>query len=434
MDSKDLKLLEKEILSYKRSLRQWEETFERKYKRPATVEDIRGRPSIAKFYKRYNELKKKFNKELEARAAQKSSSQRSLRPPSSGRVLFPEASDSENKIPPKAINRQLTEEEAFWLNIPASDNNSTTSHGLSKTSSDIEMTSSCSSFNNTNSFSICTGNDSQDVSNNNNNNNNNNNSNDNDGFSIPAIPEKCSQTTQPQPHLSMSQPVKTTTTKQKSPQPTSSSQPTQKRKLMLAPVDKSQRHERKKRKTLNSTENKHSLNGSSLYSFSDLKYEEEEKKADTNSQVSMTTDDDNTSEDDDDDDETAKLFTIVEYQENHFRHYDPSIFRWDDPDFSIGPQFFGSHAVCKNYLTDPIRRARIQEKLKKGILGEVNKENDLLEQEILRKVQEEYKDMLPKLIPKTNPKTETNTEKVIEFKRKPIQRRQTRLVKIKFCD
>lgn len=48
MDSKDLKLLEKEILSYKRSLRQWEETFERKYKRPATVEDIRGRPSIGK--------------------------------------------------------------------------------------------------------------------------------------------------------------------------------------------------------------------------------------------------------------------------------------------------------------------------------------------------------------------------------------------------
>lgn len=48
MDSKDLKLLEKEILSYKKSLRQWEETFERKYKRPATVEDIRERPSIGK--------------------------------------------------------------------------------------------------------------------------------------------------------------------------------------------------------------------------------------------------------------------------------------------------------------------------------------------------------------------------------------------------
>jgi hypothetical protein len=97
----------------------------------------------------------------------------------------------------------------------------------------------------------------------------------------------------------------------------------------------------------------------------------------------------NMEEDDEDDD--MEGIEIVNHEVNPFRHYDPSLFHWDDPTFSVGPGFFSSKA-CTSFmipiLKDSARRDRVLKKLAKGTLGEVLAENQAMEEDLDEEMRE----------------------------------------------
>ncbi|KAI9478368.1 MAG: hypothetical protein EXX96DRAFT_570578 [Benjaminiella poitrasii] len=151
--------------------------------------------------------------------------------------------------------------------------------------------------------------------------------------------------------------------------------------------------------------------------------------------VKMTTDDD--------DDEEERLFKIEEHKVNPFRHYDPSLFHWDDPTFFVGPGFFNSNKVSRSFmipfLSEPSRRRRVLRKLEKGTLGIVSAENKAMEED----VDEDLRHFIEaNSIPDSNSFESAITsidEKTLNdtapaYKKKPLQRRQTRLFKLKFID
>lgn len=83
------------------------------------------------------------------------------------------------------------------------------------------------------------------------------------------------------------------------------------------------------------------------------------------------------------DDEDDEMIEINDHKENPFRHYDPSLFHWEDANFSVGPGFFLSDKVSTSFavpfLRDPARCERVRSKLEKGTLGEPTKENFAME-------------------------------------------------------
>lgn len=88
----------------------------------------------------------------------------------------------------------------------------------------------------------------------------------------------------------------------------------------------------------------------------------------------------------DDEGDDMNGIEIVNHEENPFRNYDPSLFHWEDPTFSVGPGFFGSSKACTSFmvpiLNEPSRRDRILRKIEKGTLGEVLEENQAIEDEL----------------------------------------------------
>lgn len=100
--------------------------------------------------------------------------------------------------------------------------------------------------------------------------------------------------------------------------------------------------------------------------------------------ASQTLTSDMVTDDDHDDLDDMEGIEIVNHQVNPFRKYDPSLFRWEDPSFSIGPGFFSNASPCYMVpmLNDPTRRDRVLYKLEKGTLGEVLKENQTMEEEL----------------------------------------------------
>lgn len=87
---------------------------------------------------------------------------------------------------------------------------------------------------------------------------------------------------------------------------------------------------------------------------------------------------------DDDEDDDMEGIEVVTHEIDPFRMYDPSLFHWEDPTFSIGPGFFSSVSPCHliPMLNEPTRRDRVLKKLEKGTLGEVSKENQVMEQDM----------------------------------------------------
>lgn len=85
--------------------------------------------------------------------------------------------------------------------------------------------------------------------------------------------------------------------------------------------------------------------------------------------------------DDEDDDMEIE---VVTHEIDPFRMYDPSLFHWEDPSFSIGPGFFSSASPCYlvPMLNEPTRRHRVLKKLEKGTLGEISEENQCMEQDL----------------------------------------------------
>ncbi len=86
----------------------------------------------------------------------------------------------------------------------------------------------------------------------------------------------------------------------------------------------------------------------------------------------------------DDDEEDDMEIEVVTHEIDPFRMYDPSLFHWEDPTFSIGPGFFSSASPCYliPMLNEPTRRDRVLKKLEKGTLGEVLEENQCMEQDV----------------------------------------------------
>lgn len=93
-----------------------------------------------------------------------------------------------------------------------------------------------------------------------------------------------------------------------------------------------------------------------------------------------------------DDDDDSDLFEMEEHVIDPFRHYDPALFRWDDPNFSIGPGFFMSNKACISFavpfLADPVRKEKVLKKLEKGTLGEPTAENYAMEEDIDEELKE----------------------------------------------
>lgn len=87
---------------------------------------------------------------------------------------------------------------------------------------------------------------------------------------------------------------------------------------------------------------------------------------------------------DDDDDDDMEGIEIINHEVNPFRNYDPSLFHWEDPSFSVGPGFFSKASSCYlvPMLNEPTRRDRVLRKLEKGTLGEVLQENQNMEEEL----------------------------------------------------
>lgn len=94
----------------------------------------------------------------------------------------------------------------------------------------------------------------------------------------------------------------------------------------------------------------------------------------------------------DDESDDMNGIEIVNHEENPFRNYDPSLFNWDDPTFSVGPGFFGSAKTCTSFmvpiLNEPSRRDRILRKMEKGTLGEVTEENQAIEDELAEEIRQ----------------------------------------------
>lgn len=94
----------------------------------------------------------------------------------------------------------------------------------------------------------------------------------------------------------------------------------------------------------------------------------------------------------DDENDDMDGIQVVYHEDNPFKNYDPSLFNWDDPTFSVGPGFFGSAKACSSYmvpiLNEPSRRDRILRKMEKGTLGEVTEENQAIEDELAEEIRQ----------------------------------------------
>jgi hypothetical protein len=363
MDSNDLKTLQKRVARTKRDLKKWESVFEQKHDRPPTIKDIGQRPNIGKplsfyktknailnyliekFYKKYNHLKKELKKETEVQESLSAASSPSIidtqststsphrqperkssveferspsHPMSHMKSVFQQegtslsirraseieqfkaamtASSSTSTIASQGTNasqgeRQLTEDEAFWL-------------GVTPTSTTATPTSS---------------------------------------------PPPSSQ---PRLILGGSQPNKKRSTK-----------PVYRRRRQMLITQSQPLPEQTQHPLISNTTSSQPNNNRPVYN----NFMEEE-------------------EDDDD----MEGIEIVNHEVNHFRHYDPSLFHWDDPTFSVGPGFFSSKA-CTSFmipiLKDSARRDRVLKKLAKGTLGEVLAENQAMEEDLDEEMRE----------------------------------------------
>ncbi|GAA5811491.1 hypothetical protein MFLAVUS_004928 [Mucor flavus] len=127
---------------------------------------------------------------------------------------------------------------------------------------------------------------------------------------------------------------------------------------------------------------------------------------------------------------------IVNHQINPYRKYDPSLFHWEDPSFSIGPGFFSNASPCYlvPILNDPTRRDRVLRKLEKGTLGEVLEENQSMEEELdedIRQFISTHSRLDPNSFEASVTEIDENLLHSYQYKKKPLQKRQTKLFKSK---
>ncbi|KAG2213021.1 hypothetical protein INT47_011170 [Mucor saturninus] len=140
----------------------------------------------------------------------------------------------------------------------------------------------------------------------------------------------------------------------------------------------------------------------------------------------------------DDEDEHIQ---IVNHEVNPFRNYDPSLFQWEDPSFSVGPGFFAKASSCYllPMLNEPSRRDRVLRKLEKGTLGEVLPENQSMEEDLdedMRQFITQHSQLDPNSFESAiaDIDQELLNSSSYVYKKKPLQKRQTKLFKMKFVE
>ncbi|KAI8364185.1 hypothetical protein BD560DRAFT_448503 [Blakeslea trispora] len=397
MNDEDYELLQRKIFRTKKDLKRWESVFTEKHNRPPTVKDISERPNIEKFYKKYNQLKRELKQANEMRALEKhigsphrhqesiefvrsphrsSPTQRGMISSQHSVTSLSEFEDMKNSFvgtttatTTATTTTNLAEDEAFWLGV--------STHEKSSSNSSVSSSSQASPV---------------------------------------------SQQSLAQPYASSSTGTTTSTGSQ-----TQSSQP----RLILGG---SQTQKKKKKSALLREQEllgRHTFHRRHLHHFQQKAEEEQQQQQQQQQQIKTTSHIPVQPENGDDDD--MEGIEIVNHVVDPFRHYDPSVFHWEDPSFSIGPGFFGAATKVTMMLDDPSRRDRVLRKLEKGTLGEVLEENQAMEDEMEEEIRQfiTQHHILDHPIPS---EATTDDKKQFVYKKKPLQKRQTRLYKLKFVE
>ncbi|KAI8645387.1 hypothetical protein BD408DRAFT_411829 [Parasitella parasitica] len=421
MDQEEFKALQKRVLRTKKDLRKWEDVFARKHKRPATIEDIKERPNIEKFYKKYNYLKKELKKATEVYQAEDISSQLSS---FSAIVDSQDASSSSQQ-------QQQYRESIEYMKSPTQSGTRVDQYFHHEKREDrlkvrrlsevedmkvaIGTSSSTSTAASINGDRILT---------------------EDEAFWLEIAPTSASQPLPTIIRQEVSSPASSTTTSSTQPQPPrlklggaqpkknqrmSKSNPFHRRQRLLQQQLKVEQQNSKQEEE--QQQQQQQRQSSQLAAFSQ----------DTASQMEIS---------DDEGDDMVGI-EIVNHEENPFRNYDPSLFHWEDPTFSVGPGFFGSSKACPSFmmpiLNEPARRDRILRKIERGTLGEVLAENQAIEDELDKEIRQfislhniENPHSLEAALQPIDDNL-VNTPDYV-YKKRPLQKRQTKLFKMKFVE
>ncbi|CEP09762.1 hypothetical protein [Parasitella parasitica] len=422
MDQEEFKELQKRVLRTKRDLRKWEAVFATKHNRPATIDDIKERPNIEKFYKKYNNLKKELKKVTEAYQTDDISSQLS----SFSGVVDSQDAPSSSQSQQKESIEYIKSPSQIGTRVNQYFHHEKREDRLKvRRSSEVEdmkiaiaTSSSTSTVASINGDRVLT---------------------EDEAFWLDVVPTSASQ---PLPTIAQEEvlsPVSSAASSSTQPQP----QPPR-LKLGGAQPKKSQRMSKS-----NPFHRRQRLVQQQLKVERQKSKQEEEKQQhqhlqrqssqmvassqNTNSQMDIS----------DDEGDDMNGVEVVNHEENPFRNYDPSLFHWEDPTFSVGPGFFGSSKACPSFmvpiLNEPARRDRILKKIEKGTLGEVLAENQAIEDELDKEIRQfislhniENPHSLEAALQPIDDNL-LNTPDYV-YKKRPLQKRQTKLFKMKFVE
>ncbi|KAK4517895.1 Pre-mRNA-splicing factor 18 [Mucor velutinosus] len=418
MEQDELKELQKRVLRTKKDLRKWEGIFSQKHGRPATIDDIKARPNIEKFYKKYNHLKRDLKKAMEANQMEDVSSQLSSCP------VFADSQDaaSTTSSPSSSQQRRNSVE---YIKSPSSSGTRVNQYFHHENREDrlkvrrlsevegLKMAIATSSS--TTTIASPYGNRvlAED-----------------EAFWLELTPTSASQPLPSVHHEQVASPTSPSSSTQpprlklggsqsKKSQRISKSNPFHRRQRLAQQQQSKQIVEAEEQAQLHSQPQRQP----SLMPFSQQ----------AASQMDIS----------DDENDDMNGIQVVNHEENPFRNYDPSLFHWDDPSFSVGPGFFGSAKACTSYmvpiLNEPSRRDRILRKIEKGTLGELTEENQAIEDELAEEIRQ-----FINLHNINNPHSLEAALQPIDdnllntpdyvYKKRPLQKRQTKLFKMKFVE
>ncbi|EPB92716.1 hypothetical protein HMPREF1544_00445 [Mucor circinelloides 1006PhL] len=411
MERDELKELQKRVLRTKKDLRNWEGIFSQKHGRPATIDDIKARPNIEKFYKKYNHLKKDLKKAMEANQMEDISSQLSSCP-----VFL----DSQNTVASSSSSQQRRNS-VEYMKSPSSSGTRVNQYFHHENREDrlkvrrlsevegIKMAIATSSSTSTATSPYGDRVLAED-----------------EAFWLGITPTSASQPLPNVHHEEVSSPTSSTSSSTQPPRlKLGGSQPKKNQRMSKTnPFHRRQRlAQQQVKQNTEAEESTQSQRQPSHMSFSQT----------TASEMEIS----------DDESDDMNGIEIVNHEENPFRNYDPSLFNWDDPTFSVGPGFFGSAKTCTSFmvpiLNEPSRRDRILRKMEKGTLGEVTEENQAIEDELAEEIRQfiglHNIDNPHSLEAALQPIDDNllNTPDYV-YKKRPLQKRQTKLFKMKFVE
>ncbi|KAL9554264.1 hypothetical protein MBANPS3_002904 [Mucor bainieri] len=416
MEQEELKELQKRVLRTKKDLRKWEGIFSQKHGRPATIDDIKARPNIEKFYKKYNHLKRDLKKAMDANQMEDISSQLSSCP------IFADSQDAASTTSSSSQQRRNSVE---YIKSPSSSGTRVNQYFHHENREDrlkvrrlsevegMKMAIATSSTTSTVGSPYGDRVLAED-----------------EAFWLGLTPTSASQPLPNVHHEEVASPTSSSSSTQPPRLKLGGSQPKRNQRMSKSnPFHRRQRLAQQQSKQSAETEDQPQLHSQPQRQPSLMSISQQ-----TASQQMDISDDEN---------DDMNGVQVVNHEENPFRNYDPSLFNWDDPTFYVGPGFFGSAKACASYmvpiLNEPSRRDRILRKMEKGTLGEVTEENQAIEDELADEIRQFISlhniDNPHSLEAALQPIDDNllNTPDYV-YKKRPLQKRQTKLFKMKFVE